>query len=161
LAESVPQRKRGADGYSGDMTRTAMALGAAVLAAAACRVEGGGEGARSARKYAALEAASEAPLDESLRRFEETASAPDAAARLEAARRALEEARKLREVLETGRAPAGLEYASGEELVYANHLVDGLAAFVQSDGGPAALETLRSVLTRGFIHRDRGRSALR
>jgi hypothetical protein len=144
------------------MTRMAIFLGAAVLAAAAaCRVDDGGEGVRSRQEYAALAAASEAPLDASLRRFDETASAPDAAARLEAARRTLEEARKLRDLLEAGRQPAGLEYASGEELVYANHLVDGFAVFVQSDGGPAALETLRSVLTRGRIHRDRGRTALR
>ncbi len=144
------------------MTRAAILLGAAVLAAAAaCRVDDGAESVRARQEYAALAAASEAPLDESLRRFDETASAPDAAARLETARRALEEARRLRDLLEGRRPPAGLEYASGEELVYANHLVDGLAIFVQSDGGPSALETLRSVLTRGLIHRDRGRSDLR
>lgn len=143
------------------MTRTAIFVGVAVLAAAAaCRVDEGGEGVRSRADYATLAAASEAPVDESLRRLDETAFAPHAAARLEAARRALEEARKLRDLLEARRPPAGLEYASGEELVYANHLVYGLAIFVQSDGGPAALETLRSVLARGRIHRDRGRSAL-
>jgi hypothetical protein len=144
------------------MRRVAILLGAAVLAVApACRVEEGGEGKRFRAEYATSAAAFEAPVDESLRRFDETASAPDAAARLEAARRALEEALKLRDTLEAGRPPAGLEYASGEELVYANHLVDGLAIFVQSDGGPASVDALRSVLDRGRSHRDRGRAALR
>ena len=145
-----------------DMRPTAIVLGISVLAAApSCRVEEGGEGVRSGVEYAAFAATSEGPVDGSLRRFDEAVSAPDVAARLEAARRPLEEALKLRGILEARPAPAGLEYAAGEELVYANHLVAGLAIFVRSDGGPASVEALRSVLVRGRTHRDRGRAALK
>ena len=144
------------------MRRLSIFLEAAVLAAAlACRVGDRGDGAGSRAKYAERSAASEESLDESLRLLDETASVKDAAIRLEAARQALGEARTLRDLLEAGRPPAGLEYAGGEELVYVNHVVDGLAIFVHSNGGQAALEALRSILARGRIHRDCGRSALR
>ncbi len=142
------------------MTRTAICLGALALSAAACRVVDRGEYVRTREEYAAVTSASEMPLEASLRRFDEAAAAPDVEARLLAAGKVLEEARRLRDTLESGRVPVGLEYAGGEELIYANHLVDGFDLFVRSDGGPAALDTLRSILGRGRIHRDRGLTAL-
>ncbi len=137
------------------------AAACALLAALACRARGPVDAAALARKECvAFEAAAEAPLGAALRRLDEVVARTNGAARLEAAQGALQEANTLREVLEARPAPAGLEYAWGEELTFANHAVDGLAVFTRSDGGREALERLRSVLARGRTHRDRGRAAI-
>ncbi|MEO8432478.1 MAG: hypothetical protein ABI592_13280 [Acidobacteriota bacterium] len=87
-----------------------------------------------------------------LEAFERSAAGGDAA-------RALVAARASRNRLEALRAPAVLARAREEELVFLNHAVGGLAAWLE-DPTPGARDRLDSILRRGRAHRERSRRAL-
>jgi len=100
--------------------------------------------------------AAEAGLDEALAPLEDRTKAP----RPEQARPIVEQAIAARDRVEAIPAPEPLESAWREELVFLNHVIPALGRFGASDGGPAALEELRSVLARGRAHQKRGRRNL-
>ncbi len=77
------------------------------------------------------------------------------------ARRALASARDARDRLEALRVPAALAGARQEELVFLNHAVPGLAAYLGDPGSAGARKRLDSILRRGRAHRERSRGALR
>ncbi len=84
--------------------------------------------------------------------FERTGTRSDA-------RRALAAALAARDLLEAARLPAALAAARGEELIFFNHVIPGLSAYLKTPGGPAAREALAAILRRGRIHRERGLAA--
>ena len=84
--------------------------------------------------------------------FERTGTRSDA-------RRALAAALAARDLLEAARLPAALAAARGEELIFFNHVIPGLSAYLKTPGGPAAREELASILRRGRTHRARGLAA--
>jgi len=84
--------------------------------------------------------------------FERTGTRSDA-------RRALAAALAARDLLEAARLPAALAAARDEELIFFNHVIPGLSAYLKTPGGPAAREALATILRRGRIHRARGLAA--
>lgn len=74
------------------------------------------------------------------------------------ARGGLRRARAERNFLEGLRPPPPLARSHEEELVFFNHLVLGLAEFLDAEDEPAARDRLRSVIRRGRAHRERGRA---
>lgn len=89
------------------------------------------------------------PLD----RFEKTWTIEDG-------RRALAKAREARDLLEVHCVASGLESARREELVFFNHVILGLDAWLARANRPDARKELGSILKRGRAHRERSREAL-
>ena len=77
------------------------------------------------------------------------------------ARRALKAARSAREDLEARRGTERNSDARREELIFLNHIVLGLSAYLAEPARPGAREKLAGILRRGRAHRDRGRQARR
>jgi len=132
--------------------RRFLALVALALAATACGPRPDG----SAAAYLEAVRSAESGLDEALAPFEDRTKTP----RPEQARPLVEGAISARDRVEAIAVPEPLVSAWREELVYLNHVIPALGRFGASDGGPAALEELRSVLARGRAHQKRGRRSL-
>ena len=103
----------------------------------------------------------EAELTSALAQFEATAVDANSSALRPEALRVLEKARAARDALEALQVSPGLTAAWREELLFVNHVIPAFQRFAGGEGGPAALEELRSILGRGRIHQKRGRDSLR
>ena len=103
----------------------------------------------------------EKPLETAAAEFESAVARGDRESRWRAAGRALDAARRARDLLEARAVSAELGPARGEELLFLNHVVPGFEAYLAGDGSLQQLVKLRSILARGRVHQRRGREALR
>jgi hypothetical protein len=99
----------------------------------------------------------EAPLEEAIRRFDESDSSGATSAALSAARGAADAARRARASVERMTPPPELAPGHREELLFLNHVIPAFDRFADSGGGPEAREELRSILRRGRAHQRRAR----
>ncbi|MGH9363666.1 MAG: hypothetical protein ACRD1B_00150 [Thermoanaerobaculia bacterium] len=115
----------------------------------------------SAEAYLRAVGAAEAELESALAQFEARSADPRLPAPRPEALRVVEKARAARDVLEGMHVPSKLTLAWREELLFLNHVIPAFGRFADGEGGPAALEDLRSILERGRTHQRRGRDSLR
>jgi hypothetical protein len=99
----------------------------------------------------------EAPLEDSVTRFQAAAHDGNDVALREKARETLAQARQARDLVENSRVARPLASARGEELIFLNHLVLGFQRYLESGSGPGRLEELTSILERGRAHQKRVR----